>query len=227
MVEQRSPKPRAEGSSPSAPASDFWLRKAISEAFLLLILPKIIPPLCDVQIDGAVESVNRRFLCGLAAVDINSLGGVYAFVTEQNGNVLNRYAVIVEDTRHRVTKAVDRIMRQTGVFGQTIYNSIDCTEIDIRLSENGAHNEVVTFVVAVAKQLSIILLTLLFGFQLSDHKIVYRNFAVTALCLWRGDLHCHVLAAACSALVDVQELFVIVYILSQVKASNSPFLSPV
>ena len=105
------PKPRAEGSSPSAPASDFWLRKAISEAFLLLILPKILPSLCDVQIYGAVESVTRRLLCGLSTVDINSLGGLYAFVSEQNGNVLNRYAVIVEDTRHRVTKSVDRTMR--------------------------------------------------------------------------------------------------------------------
>ena len=57
LVEQRSPKPRAEGSSPSAPAINFWLRKAISEAFLLLILPKILPSLCDVQINGAVESV--------------------------------------------------------------------------------------------------------------------------------------------------------------------------
>ena len=213
MVEQRSPKPRAEGSSPSAPAINFWLRKAISEAFLLLILPKIIPPLCDVQIYSAVESVYRRLLCGLSTVDINSLGGVYAFVSEQNGNVLNRYAVVVKNTRHRVTKSVDRTMRQAGVFGQTIYNSIDCTEIDIRLSENGAHNEVVAFVVAVAKQFGVFFLPLLFGFQLSDHKIVYRNFAVTALCLWRCDLHCHILAAACSALVDVQELFVIVYIL--------------
>ena len=86
MVEQRSPKPRAEGSSPSAPASDFWLRKAISEAFSLLILPKIIPHLCDVQIYGAVESVYRRLLCGLSTVDINSLGGLYAFVSEQNGD---------------------------------------------------------------------------------------------------------------------------------------------
>ena len=111
LVEQRSPKPRAEGSSPSAPAINFWLRKAISEAFLLLILPKILPSLCDVQIYGAVESVNCRFLCGLAAVDINSLGGVYAFVTEQNGNVLNRYAVVVENTRHRMAKAVNCTMR--------------------------------------------------------------------------------------------------------------------
>ena len=207
------PKPRAEGSSPSAPASDFWLRKAISEAFLLLILPKILPSLCDIQIDGTVESVNRRFLCGLSAVDINSLGGVYAFVTEQNGNVLNRHAVIVEDTRHRVAKAVNRTMRQAGVLGQTVYHPVDCAEIDIRFSENGADNEVVTFVVAVAKQFGVFFLPLLFGFQLSDHKIVYRDFAVTALRLGRGDLHCHVLAAACSALVDVQELFVIVYIL--------------
>ena len=130
-------------------------------------------------------------------------------MSEQNRNVLNRYAVIVKNTRHRVTKSVDRTMRQAGILGQTVYHSIDCAEIDIRLSENGAHNEVVAFVVAVAKQLGIILLTLLFGFQLSDYKIVYRDFAVTALCLWRGDLHCHVLAAACSALVDVQELFVI------------------
>ena len=213
MVEQRSPKPRVEGSSPSAPAINFWLRKAISEAFSLLILPKILPSLCDVQINGAVESVNRRFLCGLAAVDINSLGGVYAFVSEQNGNVLNRYAVVVEDTRHGMAKTVNRTMRQACVLGQTIYNSIDCTEIDIRLSENGADNEVVAFIVSVSEQLGIILLTLLFGFQLSDYKIVYRDFAVTALCLWRCDLHCHVLAAACSALVDVQELFVIVYIL--------------
>lgn len=82
------------------------------------------------------------------------------------------------------------------------------------------------FVVAVAKQFGVFFLPLLFGFQLSNHKIVYRDFAVTALRLGRGDLHCHVLAAACSALVDVQELFVIVYILP-VKASNSPFLSPV
>ena len=213
MVEQRSPKPRAEGSSPSAPAINFWLRKAISEAFSLLILPKIIPPLCDVQIYGAVESVYRRLLCGLSTVDIYSLGGLYAFVSEQNGNVLNRYAVIVEDTRHRVTKAVDRTMRQAGVFGQTIYNSIDCTEIDIRFSENSAHNEVVAFVVAVAKQFGVFFLPLLFGFQLFDNNIVNRDFAVTALRLGRGDLHRHVLAAACSALVDVQELFVIVYIL--------------
>lgn len=92
---------------PSAPAINFWLRKAISEAFLLLILPS----LCDIQIDDAVESVNRRFLCGLAAVDINSLGGVYAFVTEQNGNVLNRHAVVVKNTRHRVAKSVNRTMR--------------------------------------------------------------------------------------------------------------------
>ena len=207
------PKPRAEGSSPSAPASDFWLRKAISEAFSLLILPKIIPSLCDAQIYGAVESVNRRLLCGLAAVDIYSLGGVYAFVSEQNGNVLNRYAVVVKNTRHRVAKSVNRTMRQAGVLSQTVYHTVDCAEIDIRFSEHSAHNEVVAFVVAVAKQLGIIFLTLLLGFQLSDNKIVYRDFAVTALCLWRGDLHCHVLAAACSALVDVQELFVIVYIL--------------
>ena len=100
LVEQRSPKPRAEGSSPSAPAIHFWLRKAISEAFSLLILPKIIPPLCDVQIYGAVESVYRRLLCGLSTIDINPLGGLYAFVSEQNGNVLNRYAVVVENTRH-------------------------------------------------------------------------------------------------------------------------------
>lgn len=191
----------------------FWLRKAISEAFSLLILPKIIPPLCDVQIYGAVESVNRRCLCGLASVDINSLGGVYAFVSEQNGNVLNRYAVVVEDTRHGMAKTVNRTMRQAGVLGQTVYHPVDCAEIDIRFSENGADNEVVTFVVAVAKQFGVFFLPLLFGFQLSDYKIVYRDFAVTALRLWRCDLHCHVLAAACSALVDVQELFVIVYIL--------------
>ena len=80
-------------------ATHFWLRKAISEAFSLLILPKIIPPLCDVQIYGAVESVYRRLLCGLSTVDINSLGGLYAFVSEQNGNILNRYAVVVENTR--------------------------------------------------------------------------------------------------------------------------------
>ena len=104
-------------------------------------------------------------------------------------------------------------MRQAGVLGQTIYNSIDCTEIDIRFSENSTHNETVAFVVAVVKQFGVFFLPLLFGFQLSDNKIVYRDFAVTALCLWRGDLHCHVLAAACSAFVDVQELFVVVYIL--------------
>lgn len=186
---------------PSAPATHFWLRKAISEAFLLLILPKIIPPLCDAQIYGAVESVYRRLLCGLSTVDINSLGGVYAFVSEQNGDVLNRYAVVVENTRHRMAKAVNRTMRQAGVLGQTVYHPVDCAEIDIRFSENGAHNEVVAFVVAVAKQFGVFFLPLLFGFQLSDHKIVYRNFAVTALCLWRCDLHCHVLAAACSAFV--------------------------
>ena len=125
-------------------------------------------------------------------------------MSKQNGNVLNRYAVIVENTCHRMAKAVNRTMRQAGVLCQTVYHTVDCAEIDIRLSENGAHNEVVAFVVAVAKQLSIILLTLLFGFQLSDNKIVYWDFAVTALCLWRGDLHCHVLAAACSAFVDVR-----------------------
>lgn len=96
---------------PSAPAINFWLRKAISEAFSLLIIPKIILPLCDVQIYGAVESVYRRLLCGLSTVDINSLGGVYAFVSEQNGDVLNRHAVVVKDTRHRVAKAVNCTMR--------------------------------------------------------------------------------------------------------------------
>ena len=114
-------------------------------------------------------------------------------------------------------------MRQAGVFGQTIYNSIDCTEIDIWLSENSTHKETVAFVVAVAKQFGVFFLPLLFGFQLSDHKIVYRNFAVTALRLGRGDLHCHVLAAACSALVDVQELFVIVYILPTLRRAIRPF----
>ena len=78
----------------------FGFGKRFPKPFSLLIIPKIIPPLCDVQIYGAVESVNRRFLCGLAAVDINSLGGVYAFVSEQNGDVLNRHAVVVKDTRH-------------------------------------------------------------------------------------------------------------------------------
>ena len=104
-------------------------------------------------------------------------------------------------------------MRQAGVLGQTVYHTVDCAEIDIWLSEHGAHNEVVAFVVAVAKQLGIILLTLLFGFQLSDYKIVYRDFAVTALRLGRCDLCGHVLAASRSALVDIQELFVVVHIL--------------
>ena len=119
-------------------------------------------------------------------VDVNSLGGVCAFVSEQNGNVLNRYAVIVEHTRHGMAKAVNRTMRQASFFGQTVCHTADCTEIDIRLSENGEDNEVVTFVVTVAEQLGIILLTLLFGFQLFDNKIVYRDFAVTALRLWCG-----------------------------------------
>ena len=213
MVEQRSPKPRAEGSSPSAPAIHFWLRKAISEAFSLLILPKIIPPLCDVQIYGAVESVYRRLLCGLSTVDINSLGGLYAFVSEQNGNVLNRYAVIVKNTRNAVPKSVDCTMRQAGILGQTVYHSIDCAEVDIRFSENGADNEVVTFVIAIAQQFGIILLPFFFLFQRFQNGIVERNLAVAARRFRRCDLHCHVLAAACSALVYPQELFIIVYII--------------
>ena len=44
LVEQRSPKPRAEGSSPSAPASDFWLRKAISEAVFLFLYQNLYHP---------------------------------------------------------------------------------------------------------------------------------------------------------------------------------------
>ena len=38
------PKPRAEGSSPSAPASDFWLRKAISEAVFLFLYQNLYQP---------------------------------------------------------------------------------------------------------------------------------------------------------------------------------------
>ena len=117
-------------------------------------------------------------------------------MSEQNGNVLNRYAVVVKDTRHRVTKAVDRTMRQAGILGQTVYHSIDCAEVDIRLSENSADNEVVTFVVAIAQQLGIILLPLFFLFQRFQNGIVERNLAVTARCFRRGDLHCHVLAAS-------------------------------
>ena len=78
-------------------------------------------------------------------------------------------------------------MRQAGVFGQTVYHSIDCAEVDIRFSENGADNEVVTFVVAIAQQLGIILLPLFFLFQRFQNGIVERNL----------------------------------------RASNSPFLSPV
>ena len=90
---------------------------------------------------------------------------------------------------------------------------IDCAEVDIRLSENGVDNEVVTFVVAIAQQLGIILLPLFFFFQRFQNGIVERNFAVTARRFRRCDLHCHVLAAACSALVYPQKLFIIVYII--------------
>ena len=104
-------------------------------------------------------------------------------------------------------------MRQAGVFGQTVYHSIDCAEVDIRFSENGADNEVVTFVVAIAQQLGIILLPLFFLFQRFQNGIVERNLTVTARRFRRCDLHCHILAAACSALVYPQELFIIVYII--------------
>lgn len=126
-----------------------------------------------------------------------------------------------------MAKAVNCTVWKPCLFCQTIDYPVYSTEIDIRLTENSSDYKAAAFIVAVAKQFGVFFLPLLFDFQLSDHKIVYRNFAVTALCLWRCDLHCHVLAATCSALVDVQELFVIVYILPHVKASNSPFLSPV
>ena len=134
-------------------------------------------------------------------------------MSEQNGNVLNRYAVVVEDTRHRVTKAVDRTMWQAGVFGQTVYHSIDCAEVDIRLSQYGSDNEIMAFVVAIAQQLGIILLPLFFLFQRFQNGIVERNLAVAARRFRRCDLHCHVLAATRSALVYPQELFIIVYII--------------
>ena len=104
-------------------------------------------------------------------------------------------------------------MRQAGILGQTVNHPIDCAEVDIRFSENGADNEVVTFVVAIAQQLRIILLPLFFLFQRFQNGIVERNFAVTARRFRRCDLHCHVLAAARSALVYPQELFAIVYII--------------
>ena len=134
-------------------------------------------------------------------------------MSEQDGNVLNRYAVIVENTRNAVTKAVDRTMRQAGILGQTVNHPIDCAEVDIRLSENGTDNEVVAFVVAITQQLGIILLPLFFLFQRFQNGIVERNLAVAARRFRRCDLHCHVLAAARSALVYPQELFAIVYII--------------
>ena len=76
-------------------------------------------------------------------------------MSEQNGNVLNRYAVIVKNTRNAVPKSVDCTMRQAGILGQTVNHPIDCAEVDIRLSENGTDNEVVAFVVAITQQLGI------------------------------------------------------------------------
>ena len=64
-----------------------------------VFIPKILPPSDNTQIYGIVESIYCRRLCSFAAVDINSLGSVYAFVSEQDGNILNRYAVVVENSQ--------------------------------------------------------------------------------------------------------------------------------
>ena len=56
--------------------------------------------LSGVQVNGIIKSLNRFSLCCFPPIDIYSLCSLYALVSQQYRNILNRYAVIVKNTCH-------------------------------------------------------------------------------------------------------------------------------
>ena len=100
LVEQWSPKPRAEGSSPSAPAIKNISKKAIpkpfSGCFFLSgaeMIPKLIP-LCTKTVlqlcntNCIVKCINRFNLCFSSPLNIDTFSCSSAFVAEQYSNIL-------------------------------------------------------------------------------------------------------------------------------------------
>ena len=137
-----------------------------------------------VLVNGIIKSLNRFSLSCFSPIDIYSLGSLHALVPEQYRNILNRYTVIVENTRYRMAKTVNRTVRQSCLFCQTVDHSVYSTEVDIRLTENGSDYKAAAFVVAVAEYCRVFILPFLFSLQCLEHGIVERYFAVTAFRFW-------------------------------------------
>lgn len=112
---------------------------------------KTYTTLSDIEVNGIIKSFNRFSLSCFPPIDIYSIGSLYALVSEQYRNILNRYAVIVKNTRYRMTEAMNRTVRQSRLFRQTVDYSVYSTEIGIRLAKNGSDYKATAIVIVFAE----------------------------------------------------------------------------
>ena len=64
-------------------------------------------------------------------MNVDFLGGADILVTEQHGDFLKRYAVVIKDTGDCVAESMNSAMGKTCVIGQAVDNAVDGAKIAV------------------------------------------------------------------------------------------------
>ena len=64
-------------------------------------------------------------------MNVDFLGGADILVTEQHGDFLKRYAVVIQNTDDGMAESVNGAMGKTCVIGQAVDNAVDGAEIAV------------------------------------------------------------------------------------------------
>ena len=144
-------------------------------------------------------------------MNVDFLGGADILVTEQHGDFLKRYAVVIKDTGDCVAESMNSAMGKTCVIGQAVDNAVDGAEIAVGGTVNRADNVVVLWR-TVAHHTLIFFLLGFFLFQGVQNFVGKRNLTVATFRLRLCNELRDAGTSTCAALVDAEQPFLEVHI---------------
>ena len=144
-------------------------------------------------------------------MNVDFLGGADILVTEQHGDFLKRYAVVIQNTGDGMAESVNGAMGKTCLVGQAIDNTVDRTEIAVGRAVNRADDVVVPGRTVAYHTLAFFLLGF-FLFQGVQNFVGKRNLTVATFRLRLCNELRDAGTSTCAALVDAEQPFLEVHI---------------
>ena len=144
-------------------------------------------------------------------MNVDFLGGADILVTEQHGDFLKRYAVVIQNTGDGMAESVNGAMGKTCVIGQAVDNAVDGAKIAVGGTVNCADNVVVLWR-TVAHHTLIFFLFGFFLYQSSNYFFSKRNLTVATFRLRLCNELRDAGTSTCAALVDAEQPFLEVHI---------------